>query len=76
MADSGSISHSNIGSLLGEWSSVGENVGVGSSVGQIFDQLVASAPHQSNMVGDFTHFGIGVYQDSNGTLWTAHVFAQ
>lgn len=76
MADSGSLSHSNIGSLLGEWSSVGENVGVGSSVGSIFDQLVASAPHQSNMLGDFTHVGLGVYQDSNGTLWTAHVFAR
>lgn len=76
MADAGSISHSNIGSLLGEWSSVGENVGVGSSVGAIFDSLVASAPHKSNMLGDFTHFGIGVYQDAVGALWTTHVFAR
>lgn len=76
MAESGSISHSNIGSLLGDWSSVGENVGVGSSVGAIFDSLVGSAPHKSNMLGDFTHFGIGVYQDAAGTLWTSHVFAR
>ncbi len=76
MADAGSISHSNIGSLLGEWSSVGENVGVGGSVGAIFDSLVASAPHKSNMLGDFTHFGIGVYQDAGGALWTTHVFAR
>jgi uncharacterized protein YkwD len=76
MADNGSISHSNIGSLLGDWSSVGENVGVGSSVGAIFDSLVGSAPHKSNMLGDFTHFGIGVYQDAAGTLWTTHVFAR
>ena len=76
MAENGSISHSNIGSLLGDWSSVGENVGVGSSVGAIFDSLVGSAPHKSNMLGDFTHFGIGVYQDAAGTLWTTHVFAR
>jgi uncharacterized protein YkwD len=76
MADNGSISHSNIGSLLGDWSSVGENVGMGSSVGAIFDSLVGSAPHKSNMLGDFTHFGIGVYQDAAGTLWTTHVFAR
>lgn len=76
MAENGSISHSNIGSLLGEWSSVGENVGVGNSVGAIFDSLVASAPHKSNMLGDFTHMGIGVYQDASGNLWTTHVFAR
>lgn len=76
MAEDGSISHSNIGSLLGEWSSVGENVGVGGSVGAIFDSLVSSSPHRTNMLGDFTHFGIGVYQDAAGTLWTTHVFAR
>lgn len=76
MSESGGLSHSNIGSLLGKWSSVGENVGVGGSVGAVFGALVDSPAHSQNMLGDFTHFGIGVYQDADGTLWTCHVFAR
>ncbi len=76
MAEKGNISHSSIGSLLPPWSSVGENVGMGGSVGGIFDALVASSGHRANMLGDFTHMGIGVWIDSSGTVWTAHVFAR
>lgn len=76
MSDNGSLSHSNIGSLLGKWSSVGENLGVGGSVSSVFGALVNSSGHSQNMLGDFTHFGVGVYQDSDGTLWTCHVFAR
>lgn len=76
LAQSGGLSHSNIGSLLPPWSAVGENVGTGGSVQGIFDALKASSGHRSNMLGNFTHFGVGVYQDSNGTLWTAHVFTR
>lgn len=76
MAANGSLSHSNVGSLLGQWSSVGENVGVGYSVGSLFGAFVDSPEHQSNIVGDFTHMGIGVYQDADGALWTTHVFAR
>lgn len=76
LAERGELSHSDIGSLLGSWSAVGENVGMGGSVDGIFDALASSAGHRDNMLGDFTHFGIGVYQDSGGTLWTAHVFTR
>ena len=76
MANNGGLSHSNIGSLLGEWSSVGENIGVGGSAGSIFGALVDSSGHRANMLGDFTHFGIGAYLDSAGNLWTCHVFAR
>lgn len=76
MAGNGDLSHSNLGSLLGTWSSVGENVGVGGSVGVVFDALVGSTAHRANMLGDFTHLGVGVWRDSSGRLWTAHVFAK
>lgn len=76
LAERGELSHSDIGSLLGSWSAVGENVGMGGSVGGIFDALASSSGHRGNMLGDYTHFGIGVYQDSDGTLWTAHVFTR
>ena len=76
MAESGALSHSNIASLIPPWAAVGENVGQGGSVGQVFDLLASSSGHLSNMLGDFTHVGIGVWRDSNGVIWTAHVFAR
>ena len=76
MADNSGLSHSNIGSLVPPWSSVGENVGTGGSVGQIFDALVSSGSHSSTMLSDFTHLGVGVYRDSAGALWTVHVFTR
>ena len=48
----------------------------GGSVGSVFDALRASGGHFSIMVGDFTHVGIGVWVDGNGTVWTAHLFAK
>lgn len=75
MAANGGLSHSDIGSLLGAWSSVAENVGVGGSVDAVFNALAGSSGHRANMLGGYTHFGVGVWVDSSGTIWTAHVFA-
>lgn len=76
MAAQGALSHSELGRLLPPWSSVGENVAVGGSVSSIFGGLTASSGHNANMLGDFTHIGVGVWVDSNGTLWTTHVFTK
>ena len=75
MADSGNFSHSDIASLLGPWSTVGENIGYGPSVTSVFNALVASTGHYNNMVDPrFTSVGVGAYVDSIGRIWTAHVF--
>lgn len=74
MADQGVISHSNLGRFMPPWSAVAENVGSGGSVSSLFGALTASSGHRSNMLGGYTHFGIGVWIDGSGTLWTAHVF--
>ncbi len=76
MATTGNFEHSNISRFLGPWSSVGENIAYGGSVTSMFNGLVASSGHNANMLGDFTHFGIGVWVDGNGTLWTTHVFTK
>lgn len=76
MAENGSLSHSNLSSLMPPWTSVGENVGAGGSVSEVFSLLESSSGHRSNMLGDFTHMGIGVWRDASGTLWTTHVFAR
>ncbi|MGH8926975.1 MAG: CAP domain-containing protein [Acidimicrobiia bacterium] len=75
MAQSGDFAHSNIASLLGPWSVVGENIGYGQSVSSIFNALVNSPGHYNNMVDSrFNSIGVGVFVDASGRIWTAHVF--
>lgn len=76
MAQSGKLSHSNLGSIVPPWATAGENVGTGGSVSSVFGLLKGSSGHAANMLGDFTHMGVGVWVDSNGKIWTAHVFAR
>jgi uncharacterized protein YkwD len=75
MADAGQIFHSNISNLLGAWSLVGENVGVGPSVGAINNALIASPGHYRNISDPaFTAMGVGVVIDGAGRVFTAHVY--
>lgn len=76
LAEDGSLSHSNIGSLLPPWSAAAENVGTGGSASGVFDALASSSGHRSNMLGEYTDFGVGAYRDTEGRLWTAHVFTR
>ena len=63
--------------LVGQpWSTVGENVGFGSSSAVVHDALVNSAGHLANIVGaSFTRIGVGAAIDGNGRLWVVEVFA-
>jgi uncharacterized protein YkwD len=75
MGEQGGLSHSNLGRFLPPWSAAAENVGAGGSVSGLFDALVSSSGHRANMLGNYTHFGVGVWVDGSGTMWTCHVFA-
>lgn len=74
MASAGALSHSDLGRLIPPWSAVAENVGNGPGVSSIFSALSASSGHLSNMTGDYTDVGIGVWLDDEGILWTVHIF--
>lgn len=75
MAAAGHIYHSQISSLLGPWSLVGENVGVGPTVNAIQNALLASPSHYQNLSdGAFSSMGIAVFIDSAGRMYTVHVF--
>jgi uncharacterized protein YkwD len=74
IAERGDLSHSDLGRLIPPWSAAAENVGSGDSVSSLFDALTASSEHRANMLGGYTHFGIGVWVDGSGSLWTAHLF--
>jgi uncharacterized protein YkwD len=71
------LHHSNIAALLGPFSVVGENVGIGPNVGTIHQAFLASPEHYRNLADPvFTHAGIGVFVDGAGRTWTAHVFGR
>ncbi|MCP4084401.1 MAG: CAP domain-containing protein [Actinomycetia bacterium] len=77
MADSGNLAHSGmIHGLVGAWNTAGENVGYGASSSSVMSAFSGSSGHYANIVNaNFTHIGVGVYVDDNGTLWTTHLFA-
>ena len=75
LADIGKLQHSNLSSLIPPWTAAGENVGAGYSVSGLFDAFASSSYHRGIMLGDFTHVGVGVWIDADGTIWTVHVFA-
>ena len=75
MSEAG-LGHSQLSPLLKRWNFVGENVGMGAAVGEIFAALVESTAHRANMEdARFTHMGVGVFVDDDGVLWTTHLFA-
>lgn len=75
MAATGTVEHSAIETLLDGWVSVGENVGSGDQAQVIFQALVASVPHQSIMLGEYSDGGVGAVIDEDGVLWVCQVFA-
>jgi hypothetical protein len=76
MAAARSLYHNpRLGSEVSGWSSVGENVGRGSSVSAIHSALMDSAPHRANILStSFTEVGIGTARSSDGELYVSEVF--
>ncbi len=64
----------NLGSVTTGWVSLGENVGVGPSVSSIHTAFMNSPPHRGNVLGDFSHVGIGAVRESENRLWVTVVF--
>jgi len=56
------------------WRYGGENVGVGPTPASIEAAFMASPPHRANMLGPFTHVGVGVFVDGHGTIWVTERF--
>lgn len=78
MAAKGAISHSaSLGSAVsGNWTKVGENVGVGHDVAGLMKAFINSPGHYRNLVDPaFNSVGVGVTVGGDGRMYTAHVFA-
>jgi uncharacterized protein YkwD len=76
LGERGALSHSGLGRLLPPWLAAAENVATGGDVSSVFGGLAGSGGHLGNMVGDYTHMGIGVWVDPTGRIWTVHIFAR
>jgi uncharacterized protein YkwD len=55
-------------SISGNWTRIGENVGVGPSVERVQEFFMNSAGHRGNILGDYDRVGVGVYE-RNGRYW-------
>lgn len=78
MAQQDTIFHrSNLAdSVTIDWKRLGENVGVGPSVGNLMDAFIASPHHYENLVDpSFTRIGVGTVRTPDGLMYTAHEFA-
>jgi hypothetical protein len=64
-----------LGSAVCCWVVLGENVGEGSSAGQLQAAFMASPDHRANILRtSFTQIGIGYAIDAHGTLWVSEIF--
>jgi hypothetical protein len=74
MLEAGAISHNpNLGSVTTGWESLGENVGVGPDEGTLHDAFMGSPGHKANILGDYTHVGVGVVSEPD-RMWVTVVF--
>src|SRR3954471_17688924 len=76
MASTGVLSHNpNLSSAPNNWTVVGENVGDGTTVADLFQAFVNSPHHYENLVDPrFNTVGVAVVIDGSGRMWTTHDF--
>jgi hypothetical protein len=77
MVAAGKISHNpNLSSeVSGNWTKLGENVGVGPSVDSLMNAFIGSPAHHRNLVDpDWNYVAVGVTRAADGQLYTTHNF--
>lgn len=79
LAEVGSLSHNPDypDQIPQSWTAVAENIAytTSPSASGMHTQLMNSAPHRANILGSFTHVGVGFATGSNGVSWLVEVFA-
>lgn len=59
-----------------QWTMLGENVGVGSSVTSLHNAFMNSPAHRANIMNSYNRIGIGAVRDRLGQLWITVVFVK
>jgi hypothetical protein len=69
------LSHNpNLAAVSDDWSKLGENVGVGTSIAALQQAFMDSPGHRANILGDYDHVGIAVVAETSSKLWITVVF--
>lgn len=58
------------------WTNAGENIAYGYAVDRVVDAWAQSPGHRANMLGGFTHLGIGFARDAQGRPYYTQNFAR
>lgn len=77
LASNGRLAHSTLSSGLDglPWTAVAENVGRGSSIGQVHDQYMGSSRHRANILDRrWSRVGTGHAVGRDGHVYTVQVF--
>jgi hypothetical protein len=75
MANADQIFHSsNLGAVTTGWAALGENVGVGPTVGELHTAFMNSSGHRANILGDWDSIGVGVTPTDKGYMFVTVVF--
>lgn len=56
------------------WSKLGENVGRAPTVASLHHSFMSSAGHKKNVLGDYTHIGVGTGVSEHGLVFATVVF--
>ena len=63
-----------ISSATSGWKALGQVVGVGPSVGPLFDAFMASSKHRNTILGGYNYVGVGVATGDDGKIWVSIIF--
>ncbi len=75
MFSQGALSHNpNLASVTTGWDKLGENVGLGPTIGSLHDAFMASSSHRGNVLGDYEYVGVAVVAETPTKLWATVVF--
>jgi uncharacterized protein YkwD len=75
LAAQGSLQHSDPKTWRVRWQAVAENVGVGSSIEQVTESLIASDGHRRNMLStSYTHMAVGTARGKDGRIYAVQLF--
>ena len=78
MASRGVLEHTGGGTKidtrgLTNWCGVAENVGYGPTVKSVHEAFLRSSSHRTNMLGNYTRVGTGVYAKGN-LVWVTEIY--
>jgi len=75
MLETDSVWHTkNLKAVTTGWSRIGENVGRGPTIPSIHYAFMSSSGHKKNVLGEYSHVGVGTAVSNTGVIYVTVVF--